>query len=93
MYLYGIIILIIERLIIKNYIINLVITIILCFLANNLYIDFAKKKIRKILNTETDKNIIIQKCEKKGGTSKMIYVIFLLFIAVLGLSILYKKYQ
>ena len=61
-------------------IISLIMRLVLASVANGLYINHAKKKINKIKSMETDENVIAEKCRKKGGTSKIILIIFFWFI-------------
>ncbi len=90
MFLYGLLFFLINFVIvniIKSFIINLLLCIVVGFFVNKIYLHYAKKKIAKIKLENPQKNIEELKsiCSNKGGTS--VGKIFLGFLAEIGISL------
>lgn len=91
MFVYGLItyiILFALMVFVKNTVVNLVLNIMLGFVVNKIYLNFATKKISKIKQENPNKNLSELKsiCASQGGVS--IGNIFLGFLITLGIGII-----
>ncbi len=73
---------------VKNTVVNLVLTIMLGFVVNKIYLNFATKKISKIKQENPNKSLSELKsiCASQGGVS--IGTVFLGFLTTLGIGII-----
>ena len=106
MYLYGVILFIIEMILsnlLKSQLITIVIGLMLSFIVglktNQLYVNHARKKIRKIKKNGTSNEEIKSNCIKKGGTSIASAILFVVtviiifvVISILATFILYNQW-
>lgn len=92
MYLYGILIFIINLIIdilFNNIFVGLLINLLIALFVNKIYVSFAKNKVNKIKNNNKDKNEeeIEKICKEQGGTSRLGILIGFI-IGILGYLIL-----
>ncbi|OON66943.1 DUF2628 domain-containing protein [Hymenobacter sp. CRA2] len=77
----------------RTIVVNVLSATILSACANWMYLAYARRKITKVLRTETSEEAILRKLRRQGGTSWTFFIVAaVLVVGIMGLICRYPQY-